>query len=55
MYPDHNRSIGVLPAGAIAGTELFTGIDGANALGISKEPPGGSAQPSNLVDKLDIG
>lgn len=54
MYPDHNRSVGVLSAGAVAGTELVTGIDGANALGISTEPPGGSAQPSNLVDKLDM-
>lgn len=54
MYPDHNRSVGLLPTGAVAGTELVTGIDGANALGISTEPPGGSAQPSNLVDKLDM-
>jgi anti-sigma-K factor RskA len=54
MYPDHNRSVGVLPAGAIAGTELVTGIDGADALGISSEPPGGSAAPSNLIDKLDM-
>jgi anti-sigma-K factor RskA len=54
MYPDHNTSMGVLAAGAVGGLRLITGLHGADSFGLSEEPPGGSARPSNVVDTLSM-
>lgn len=40
------RSVGVLAAGRTGATELFSGVRGAQAFGVSQEPAGGSASPT---------
>jgi anti-sigma-K factor RskA len=49
------RSVGVVGAGRTDATELFSGVRGAQAFGLSREPAGGSAQPTKpLVAQLPL-
>lgn len=49
------RSVGVLPAGHTNATELFSGVRGAQAFGVSREPAGGSPTPTPpLVAQLPL-
>jgi anti-sigma-K factor RskA len=49
------RSVGVLATGRTDATELFSGVRGAQAFGVSREPAGGSATPSlPLVAQLPL-
>ncbi|HSR84939.1 MAG TPA: anti-sigma factor [Streptosporangiaceae bacterium] len=49
------RSVGVLAAGSTAATELLSGVRGAQAIGVSREPAGGSATPTQpLVAQLSL-
>jgi anti-sigma-K factor RskA len=49
------RSVGVLPAGRTNATELFSGVRGAQAFGVSREPAGGSPTPTlPLVAQLPL-
>ena len=47
---------GLLGTGVTGAVRLFTGVRGADAFGVSLEPPGGSAQPSRpLVTSFPLG
>ena len=49
------RSVGVLAAGRTDATELFSGVRGAQAFGVSREPAGGSVDPTiPLVAELPL-
>jgi anti-sigma-K factor RskA len=49
------RSVGVVGAGRTDATELVSGVRGAQAFGVSREPAGGSAQPTHpLVAMLPL-
>jgi anti-sigma-K factor RskA len=49
------RSVGVLAPGRTDATELFSGVRGAQAFGVSREPAGGSVQPTPpLVAQLPL-
>lgn len=50
------RSVAILAAGRTDATKLIGGVRGAQALGVSREPAGGSAAPSlPLVAQLALG
>jgi anti-sigma-K factor RskA len=40
------QSVGVLPTGHTEATELISGVRGAQAFGVSREPAGGSGSPT---------
>jgi len=46
------RSVGVLAAGRTDATELFSGVRGAQAFGVSREPAGGSTEPTRPLVAL---
>ena len=49
------RSAGVLAAGSTSATELLSGVRGAQAIGVSREPAGGSRTPTQpLVTQLSL-
>ncbi|HYK66677.1 MAG TPA: anti-sigma factor [Streptosporangiaceae bacterium] len=49
------RSAGVLAAGSTGATELLSGVRGAQAIGVSREPAGGSRTPTPpLVTQLPL-
>jgi anti-sigma factor RsiW len=48
-------SAGVLAAGASGATKLVSGVRGAEALGVSREPAGGSRTPTVSVAQLVVG
>jgi anti-sigma-K factor RskA len=49
------RSVGVLAAGRTDATELFSGVRGAQAFGVTREPAGGSLKPTRpLVAQLPL-
>jgi len=49
------RSAGVLAAGSTTATELLSGVRGAQAIGVSREPAGGSRTPTQpLVTELSL-
>ncbi|HYK70544.1 MAG TPA: anti-sigma factor [Streptosporangiaceae bacterium] len=49
------RSAGVLAAGSTGATELLSGVRGAQAIGVSREPAGGSTTPTQpLVTQLPL-
>lgn len=50
------RSVAVLAAGRVNTTQLVSGVRGAQAFGVSREPAGGSATPTMpLVAQLALG
>ena len=49
------RSAGVLAAGSTGATELVSGIRGAQLIGVTREPPGGSRTPTQpLVAQVSL-
>ena len=49
------RSAGVLATGSTTATELLSGVRGAQAIGVSREPAGGSRTPTQpLVTQLPL-
>lgn len=49
------QSVGVLPTGHTEATELISGVRGAQAFGVTREPAGGSASPTlPLVAQLAL-
>ena len=49
------RSAGVLAAGRTGGTELVSGVRGAQLIGVTREPAGGSRTPTlPLVAELPL-
>lgn len=47
-------SKGLFAAGTGSGTTLFTGIRGANAMAVSREPAHGSPAPTNVITRMSV-
>jgi anti-sigma factor RsiW len=50
----HPDSAGVLAAGTGSGTKLFTGVRGAGAMALSREPDGGSPRPTEVIAQMPV-
>jgi len=54
VIKDRPVSVGMLAAGAGNGVEVFTGVRGAQAMALSKEPAGGSAAPTDIRGQVPV-